>query len=75
MAARKPHELVTHGDVRVDDYYWLRDDDRKDPRVLEHLKVDPAGSEAARGCIHSSTLLWWPGLSGYDHQKVRSPAT
>lgn len=47
MAARKPHELVTHGDVRVDDYYWLRDDDRKDPRVLEHLKVSLDGSEAA----------------------------
>lgn len=30
---RRPTELVTHGDVRVDDYYWLRDDSRTNPEV------------------------------------------
>ncbi|KAK9115073.1 hypothetical protein Syun_021870 [Stephania yunnanensis] len=25
------------GDVRVDDYYWLRDDSRSDPEVLDHI--------------------------------------
>lgn len=39
VAERRPHRLVAHGDVRVDDYYWLRDDDRSDPRVLAHLQA------------------------------------
>lgn len=39
---KRPHQL--HGpegveDVREDSYYWLRDDERTDPAVLEHLKV------------------------------------
>ena len=24
-AARKPHVLTTHGDERVDEYFWLRE--------------------------------------------------
>ncbi len=28
-----------NGDEREDHYYWLRDDDRENPEVLEHLKV------------------------------------
>ena len=29
--------LVAHGDKRIDWYYWLRDDERKDKEVLNHL--------------------------------------
>ena len=29
-----------HGKERNDDYYWLRDDDRENPEVLEYLKVE-----------------------------------
>eukprot|EP00850_Spirogloea_muscicola_P022742 SM000309S11877 [mRNA] locus=s309:95302:110274:- [translate_table: standard] len=37
------------GEVRDDPYYWLRDDDRKSPEVLEHLKAENAYVEAVMG--------------------------
>ncbi len=36
--------LEAHGDVRVDDWYWLRD--RDDPRVVAHLEAENAYTEA-----------------------------
>lgn len=35
-----PHELEAHGDVRIDDYYWLRD--RDNPKVIAYLKAENA---------------------------------
>ena len=40
VAPRRRHELVAHGDVRVDDWYWLRSDERDDPEVLAHLEAE-----------------------------------
>ncbi len=40
MAAARPHELETHGDVRVDEYYWLRE--REDPEVIAYLEAENA---------------------------------
>ena len=40
IAARRPHRLERHGDVRVDEYYWLRD--RDDPEVRAHLEAENA---------------------------------
>ena len=37
---RRPKELVTHGDVRVDDYYWLRDDSRTNTEVRRRASPD-----------------------------------
>jgi oligopeptidase B len=34
-AKRVPKELALHGDVRIDDYYWIRN--REDPDVLNHI--------------------------------------
>jgi hypothetical protein len=45
-APKVPHELLEHGDVRVDDYYWLRDDSRSDPQVLHHLRAENAYAAA-----------------------------
>ncbi|KAK8923930.1 hypothetical protein KSP39_PZI019831 [Platanthera zijinensis] len=28
------------GDIRVDDYYWLRDDSRSNPKILSYLKAE-----------------------------------
>jgi len=28
VADKRPRELIAHGHTRIDDYYWLRDDDR-----------------------------------------------
>jgi oligopeptidase B len=33
-----PHQLIEHGDIRVDNYFWLRDDSRSDAKVLRHLE-------------------------------------
>ena len=35
---RKIH--IAHGDERIDDYYWLRDDSRKSPEVISYLKSE-----------------------------------
>ena len=31
---------TTHGDVRVDNYFWLRDDQRKNPDVISYLEAE-----------------------------------
>jgi oligopeptidase B len=41
---RRPVELEAHGDVRIDDWFWLRDKD--DPEVIAHLKAENAFTEA-----------------------------
>ena len=40
MADKRPHEMTLHGQTRVDDYFWLRDDTRKDPDVLAYLEKE-----------------------------------
>lgn len=40
VAARIPKLLTIHDDQRIDEYYWIRDDDRKDKRVLDLLKKE-----------------------------------
>ena len=41
-AEKRPHEMTMHGDTRVDNYYWLRDDDRADPEMLAYLESENA---------------------------------
>jgi len=37
---KRPYTVIgANGERREDPYYWLRDDERKLPDVLEHLKV------------------------------------
>jgi len=38
VAEIRPHPLETHGDVRVDDYYWLKE--RTDPAVIAYLEAE-----------------------------------
>ena len=33
-------KFEAHGVVRIDDYYWMRDDTRKKPEVINHLKSE-----------------------------------
>ena len=35
-----PHELEAHGDVRIDDYHWMRDDSRSDPELISYLESE-----------------------------------
>ena len=46
-AAKIAHQVVApHGAVRQDDYYWLRDDKRKDKAVLAYLRAENAYADA-----------------------------
>ncbi|HMQ48284.1 MAG TPA: S9 family peptidase [Saprospiraceae bacterium] len=40
VAAKKPKELSIHGDVRVDDYYWLNE--RENQEVIDYLNAENA---------------------------------
>ncbi len=40
MAAKQPKDLEIHGDVRVDDYYWLNE--RENPEVIAYLEAENA---------------------------------
>ena len=42
VAAIRPHEVHSPHGVRVDDYYWLRDDTRASTDVLEYLRAEDA---------------------------------
>ena len=47
VAAQKPHEVTApFGATRQDEYYWLRDDSRKDPEVLAALAEENAYANA-----------------------------
>ena len=44
VAPKRPHRLEKHGDVRIDDYYWLRE--RDDPEVIAYLEAENAYQKA-----------------------------
>lgn len=46
IATQHPHSLIYHGDERIDPYYWLRDDTRSNPEVLDYLHAENGYTEA-----------------------------
>lgn len=60
-APTRPHALEAHGDVREDAYYWLRDDDRKEPQVIAHLKVGSGWGAPEGGCWAGRIFRWARG--------------
>jgi len=48
------HVLETHGDKREDNYYWIRDDERKNPEVLAYLEEENNYTEA----VMAGEILW-----------------
>nr|WP_215909070.1 S9 family peptidase [Pseudoalteromonas ostreae] len=40
VARKQPHTLTTHQKIRIDDYYWMRDDERTEPAMLAHLAAE-----------------------------------
>ncbi|KGT86569.1 protease 2 [Erwinia typographi] len=46
IAKKIPFEMTLHGETRTDNYYWLRDDQREDPAVLEYLQQENAYGKA-----------------------------
>ncbi len=51
-AELKPTKLEKHGDVRVDNYYWLKE--RENPKVVDYLKAENEYTEAVMA--HTKTL-------------------
>ena len=47
VAEKREKRLSLHGDERIDEYYWLRDDDREDADVLAYLHAENAYLEAS----------------------------
>src|SRR5688500_7896567 len=46
-AAKKPYTVkAPHGAERSDEYYWLRDDTRKNPEMLAYLNAENAYTDA-----------------------------
>lgn len=37
QAPEHPVQFTAHGETRTDNYYWLRDDTRSDPQVIQYL--------------------------------------
>ncbi|URQ98697.1 S9 family peptidase [Pseudoalteromonas sp. SCSIO 43095] len=54
IAKKVPHKMTVHGDTRIDNYYWMRDDERKDPEVLSYLEAENAYTDAM--LAHTKTL-------------------
>ena len=52
LAKKIPHRLEKHGHVRVDDYYWLRE--QENPEVLEYLKIENDHTE--KSMAHTAGL-------------------
>jgi oligopeptidase B len=52
VARRQPVESVLHGDLRVDDYAWLRH--KEDPEVLAYLNAENAYTDTF---LHQTTAL------------------
>lgn len=46
VAAMKPFEVKSPNGTRVDEYYWLRDDTRKNPEMLAYLTAENAYKDA-----------------------------
>lgn len=40
VAKKVPHAMTIHGDTRIDDYYWMRDDARQEPEILQQLEQE-----------------------------------
>jgi oligopeptidase B len=46
VAEQRPFQVESPHGARSDEYYWLRDDQRKDPAVLAHLAAELAYKDA-----------------------------
>ncbi len=46
IAKKEPRVFELHGDQRVDEYFWLRDDKRQNPEVIAYLEAENAYTAA-----------------------------
>lgn len=73
VAERRPHRIVAHGDVRIDDWYWVRD--RDDPDLMPLLEAENAFTEAATSHLEGlSATIYGEILSHTQLTDVTYPA-
>lgn len=53
-AARQPYLVESPHGARIDEYYWLRDDTRQSPAVLDYLRAENAWRDTAMA--HTAAL-------------------
>lgn len=54
IAKKIPYKMKLHGDERIDNYYWMRDDKRENPEILAHLQAEEDYTQQQLG--HTQTL-------------------
>lgn len=64
VAKKIPHKMTEHGDVRTDHYYWMRDDERKDPEIIAHLEAENAYKEAVLAPLKDQREALFEELAG-----------
>ncbi len=61
-ALRRPHSLTTHGDTRVDPWYWLRE--QEDPATMEYLRAENAHTESFLAPLQSLQVAIYDEIRG-----------
>ena len=64
VAEKHPHILQMAGESRTDDYYWLRDDSRQNPKVLNYLRAENQYS--------AQMMSGWAALTETLYQEMRA---
>src|SRR5688572_9724595 len=68
-AAQKPHAVESPHGARNDEYYWLRDDTRKNPEVLAYLDAENRYARAAMESVKSLERTLFAEMTGRIAQK------
>jgi oligopeptidase B len=71
VAKTEPHELEAHGDLRVDDYYWLRE--RTDPEVVAYLETEKGYIDAVMAGTETTKERLFQEIKGRIKQTDSTP--
>src|SRR5256714_14572610 len=72
VAAVRPHQFNEHGNVRVDQYYWLRE--RDNPEVIKYLEDENAYTKAVMAHTQALQDRLFDELKGRVRQDDQSGA-
>jgi oligopeptidase B len=65
VIAKKPHAITApHGATRNDDYYWLRDDTRKNPEMLAVLNAENKYADAMLASSKPTADILYKEITG-----------
>lgn len=74
-AEQRPKLLTQHNDIREDKYYWLRDDERKDPAVISYLESENGYMSAAMADTEGLQAELYREMRGRIKEEDSSVAT